>query len=240
MDLAAWSQELRRRRVIRALLGWGLLSFAVLQVIEPPQHALGLGEQFLKVVVTVLALGFPVTAGLAWAFDLTRTSGMTGLGRGIRSAQQESAARRQGCVRYPVDRVQGELDLASTARAGGRTLDRQRCRPPPDGQQAVVPSGCVERSPADQPRWRPSSAASSRARKLAAWNRRRTCVWPPRQPSVASGRRCGTGRESGRTRHRGCGRIPSSEMPRLLSLRSEGIPKTGGMHVRRQLGGGPK
>ena len=30
MDLAAWFQELRRRRVIRALLAWGLFSFAVL------------------------------------------------------------------------------------------------------------------------------------------------------------------------------------------------------------------
>ena len=72
MDLAAWFQELRRRRVIRALVGWGLLSFAVLQVVEPVQHALGLGEWFLKAVVAVLAVGFPVTAGLAWAFDLTR------------------------------------------------------------------------------------------------------------------------------------------------------------------------
>ena len=30
MDLAAWFQELRQRCVIRALLGWGLVSFAVL------------------------------------------------------------------------------------------------------------------------------------------------------------------------------------------------------------------
>jgi tetratricopeptide (TPR) repeat protein len=71
VDLAAWFQELRRRRVIRALLGWGLLSFAVLQIVEPVQHALGIGEWFLKVVVAILAVGFPVTAGLSWAFDLT-------------------------------------------------------------------------------------------------------------------------------------------------------------------------
>ena len=44
MDLAAWFQELRRRRVIRALLAWGLFSFAVLQIVEPVQHALGLPE----------------------------------------------------------------------------------------------------------------------------------------------------------------------------------------------------
>jgi TolB-like protein len=72
MDVVAWLKELRRRRVIRALLAWGLFSFAVLQVVEPVQHALGLADWMLKLVVAVLAIGFPVTAGLAWAFDLTR------------------------------------------------------------------------------------------------------------------------------------------------------------------------
>jgi tetratricopeptide (TPR) repeat protein len=72
VDLSAWLQELRRRRVIRALLAWGLFSFAVLQVVEPVQHALGLADWTLKLTVAVLALGFPATAVLAWAFDLTR------------------------------------------------------------------------------------------------------------------------------------------------------------------------
>lgn len=70
MDLSAWFQELRRRRVIRALLGWGLLSFAILQVIEPVMHALDLKDWFLKVVVALLAAGFPVAALLSWFFDL--------------------------------------------------------------------------------------------------------------------------------------------------------------------------
>ena len=71
-----WQQffsELRRRRVFRALVGWGILSFAVLQVIEPIMHALGLGEWTLKVVVGLLALGFPVSAALSWVYDLRRT-----------------------------------------------------------------------------------------------------------------------------------------------------------------------
>jgi len=72
MNLSTWLEEVRRRRVIRAMVGWGLFSFAALQVVEPVQHALGLADWALKVVVAVLALGFPVTAGLAWAFDLTR------------------------------------------------------------------------------------------------------------------------------------------------------------------------
>jgi TolB-like protein len=62
--------ELKRRRVIRTLLGWGIASFAVLQVYEPVMHGLHLPEWTLSFVVVILGLGFPVTAALAWTFDL--------------------------------------------------------------------------------------------------------------------------------------------------------------------------
>jgi tetratricopeptide (TPR) repeat protein len=71
--LSDFISELKRRRVIRALLGWGLVGFAVLQVIEPLMHALELPDWTLKLVVALLAAGFPVTAGLAWVFDLRST-----------------------------------------------------------------------------------------------------------------------------------------------------------------------
>jgi len=64
---------LKRRRVIRALIGWGVVSFAVLQVAEPLMHALDLPDWTLKVVVAVLAAGFPLTSALAWVFDLKST-----------------------------------------------------------------------------------------------------------------------------------------------------------------------
>jgi TolB-like protein len=63
--------ELKRRRVIRALLGYGIFSFAVLQVIEPVLHAYDLSPWVLTAVVTTLAAGFPVAVILAWLFDLT-------------------------------------------------------------------------------------------------------------------------------------------------------------------------
>jgi serine/threonine-protein kinase len=62
--------ELRRRRVFRALVVWGLVAFAVLQVYEPVMHGLHLPEWTLSFVVVALGLGFPVTAALAWVFDL--------------------------------------------------------------------------------------------------------------------------------------------------------------------------
>jgi serine/threonine-protein kinase len=62
--------ELGRRRVVRALVAWGLVTFAVLQIYEPVMHGLHLPEWTLSFVVVVLGLGFPATLVLAWMFDL--------------------------------------------------------------------------------------------------------------------------------------------------------------------------
>jgi len=85
MDLRRWIDELRRRRVFRALVGWGLFTFAVLQVYEPAMHGLHLPDWTLTLVVLVLAAGFPATVVLAWIFDLgpggvTRTAPPAGDG----------------------------------------------------------------------------------------------------------------------------------------------------------------
>jgi adenylate cyclase len=71
MDLALLLAELRRRRVFRVLVGYGVAAFAVLQVAEPIMHALHLGDWVLTAAVAALALGLPVAVALAWAFDLT-------------------------------------------------------------------------------------------------------------------------------------------------------------------------
>lgn len=66
----AWFEEMKRRRVFRALIGYGIVSFAVLQIIEPVMHGLSLPEWVLKATVVALGLGFPFTLVLAWAFDV--------------------------------------------------------------------------------------------------------------------------------------------------------------------------
>src|SRR5437870_3458235 len=81
--------ELKRRRVFRALIGYGLAAFAVLQIIEPVMHGLHWPEAVLSYVVVALAIGFPVVVGLAWAFDvregrIERT--LAGTLRGLRLA----------------------------------------------------------------------------------------------------------------------------------------------------------
>jgi TolB-like protein/tetratricopeptide (TPR) repeat protein len=63
--------ELKRRRVFRVVVGYGVFSFAVLQVIEPLMHGLHLGDWVLTATIAALALGFPAAVLLSWAYDLT-------------------------------------------------------------------------------------------------------------------------------------------------------------------------
>jgi TolB-like protein/Tfp pilus assembly protein PilF len=70
-SLAEFLDELKRRRVIRALIAYGIFSFTILQVIEPVMHGVHLPESMLSVVVALLGVGFPLTIALAWVFDVT-------------------------------------------------------------------------------------------------------------------------------------------------------------------------
>ena len=82
--------ELKRRRVFRALIGYGIAAFAVLQIIEPIMHGLHWPDAVLSYVVAALALGFPLVVTLAWIFDVNegrieRTAPVAGV-RGARLA----------------------------------------------------------------------------------------------------------------------------------------------------------
>jgi hypothetical protein len=68
--LSYWFSELKRRRVFRALLGYGIAAFAVLQIIEPIMHGAHWPEIVLSYVVAALAAGFPIVITLAWIFDV--------------------------------------------------------------------------------------------------------------------------------------------------------------------------
>src|SRR5438067_10856248 len=63
-------EELKRRRVFRASVSYGIAAFAVLQIIEPVMHGLHWSEAVLSYVVAGLAGGFPVVVALAWIFDV--------------------------------------------------------------------------------------------------------------------------------------------------------------------------
>ena len=114
--------ELRRRRVLRALVGWAVVSFAVLQVIEPVMHALHLPEWVLTATVVVLAAGFPATVVLAWFFDLSR-AGITRTPDSSPDALEPSSSSRRGAALAGLVVVSAVIG-AGLAVAALRTMDR--------------------------------------------------------------------------------------------------------------------
>jgi len=65
-----WLEELKRRRVVRAVLTFAAVAFVALQVADLTFESLGLPEWAYRFVVVLSAVGLPVTAVAAWFFDL--------------------------------------------------------------------------------------------------------------------------------------------------------------------------
>jgi hypothetical protein len=62
--------ELKRRRVFRTMVAYGVATFALLQVIEPVMHGFHWPDEVLTYVVVALSLGFPLVVALAWIYDV--------------------------------------------------------------------------------------------------------------------------------------------------------------------------
>jgi len=69
--LAIFLAELKRRRVFRVVVVYAGVTFIIFQVADFAFPALHVPDWFSGAVVVLLALGFLVAVGLAWAFDLT-------------------------------------------------------------------------------------------------------------------------------------------------------------------------
>jgi TolB-like protein/tetratricopeptide (TPR) repeat protein len=63
--------ELRRRKVIRVALAYAVVALAVMEAADLIVAALYLPEQANQIIVLLAVLGFPITVGLAWAFEIT-------------------------------------------------------------------------------------------------------------------------------------------------------------------------
>ncbi len=87
-------QELRQRRVARALLAYGAGAAAVLQGAEMICTALALPDLAYRIMVIASLVGFPVVAVLAWVYDLTA--------QGLRRTSELSP--EQGRAPIPVSR----------------------------------------------------------------------------------------------------------------------------------------
>ncbi len=63
--------EFKRRQVFKVAAIYGAVAFGVLQVADPLAGALNLPDSFVRLVIALLLLGFPIALVLAWAFELS-------------------------------------------------------------------------------------------------------------------------------------------------------------------------
>ena len=64
-------EELKRRKVIRVVVAYIIVGWLLIQVAETTFEPMGLPGWTLRLVIVLVALGLPLTAVLAWAFDIT-------------------------------------------------------------------------------------------------------------------------------------------------------------------------
>jgi TolB-like protein len=83
-------EELKRRRVVRAVLVYGVVAWVVAQVANVFFPALRLPEWTVTLVAALAVLGFPITVALAWIFGRTPD--------GIRRDTGPGAAPRRSAV----------------------------------------------------------------------------------------------------------------------------------------------
>jgi TolB-like protein/Tfp pilus assembly protein PilF len=124
LEPVSFLTELKRRRVFRALIGYGIAAFAVLQVIEPVMHGLHWPDAVLQYVVVALATGFPIVVSLAWIFDVnvggiekTPAGSLRGARLAIVLIAIGAIAASPGLLYYFVLRGRSNAQVASTSSA---------------------------------------------------------------------------------------------------------------------------
>jgi len=64
-------EELKRRKVIRVVVAYVVVGWLLIQIAETTFAPIGLPDWTLRLVIVLVALGLPLAAVLAWAFDIT-------------------------------------------------------------------------------------------------------------------------------------------------------------------------
>ena len=63
--------EIKRRKVFQVAAVYLVVAWLIMQVVDVVSGPLLLPDLFARIVILVLAIGFPVSVVLCWAFDLT-------------------------------------------------------------------------------------------------------------------------------------------------------------------------
>jgi len=69
--LAAFITELKRRRVFRVAVVYAGIAFIIVQIMDGTFEPMGIPDWVSRLIIILLALGFPIAIGMAWAFDIT-------------------------------------------------------------------------------------------------------------------------------------------------------------------------
>ncbi|MDT8400854.1 MAG: hypothetical protein RQ743_04095 [Bacteroidales bacterium] len=64
-------QELKRRKVIRVVIGYGAASYVILELISIIAEPLGLPQWTINFVLVILCIGFIISAVVSWLYDFT-------------------------------------------------------------------------------------------------------------------------------------------------------------------------
>src|SRR3954470_23341406 len=71
MNAKKFFTELKRRKVYRVAAGYAVLAWLLIQIVTQVFPYLDIPPWVIRLVIVLLALGFPVAVLLSWAFDLT-------------------------------------------------------------------------------------------------------------------------------------------------------------------------
>jgi adenylate cyclase len=88
--------EFKRRQVFKVMAIYGAVAFGVLQVADPMASALSLPDSFVRLVVALLLLGFPIALVLAWAFELSP--------EGVRKTESADPGEIEAIVAQPASK----------------------------------------------------------------------------------------------------------------------------------------
>jgi TolB-like protein/Tfp pilus assembly protein PilF len=92
MNLKNFFGELRRRHVYRVAVAYAIVSWLIIQIATQTFPVLDIPNWCVRLVIVLLALGFPIAMILAWAFELTPE----GIKRADEVAPEESIKKQTG------------------------------------------------------------------------------------------------------------------------------------------------
>jgi adenylate cyclase len=135
--LKSFAAELRRRRVFRAAAIYLVVAWVIIQIGEATFPSLALPEWALRLVIVMVALGFPIALVLAWAYDLT-PAGDQKIVRTPDRADSGSAADSAGSRRTSAADAVAEASAEDGRDGDGRTADgRDGDGPDGDGREGI-------------------------------------------------------------------------------------------------------